>query len=108
MVERAIKLYYAPRKGIDEELLREELFKLADFLKARASLGRDVEIYSITKLSRNSVEGYILIRGEREEDVELEAELAASFVKSALQNFDCDIVEDSAVGKLSAKLKDFL
>lgn len=108
MIERVVKLYYTPRKEADEELMKEELHKLADLLRARASLSRGVEIYSITKLSRGGVEGYVLVRGERREEVELEAELIKSFVKSALRDFDCEVLEGGALSKLSVKLKDFL
>ncbi len=83
MAYRFLKLYRTV--DTDQRIIEEELKKLGEFIKHRASQNKDISYYTLTYMSGKDIDGYIIIEGE-ESRVEHEIELVIGFIESSLNN----------------------
>jgi len=95
MKYRYIRLYRLVDS--DQRVTEEEVRKLADFIKHRASLNNKLSYYVITIAERNSTDGLVVISGVDENRVNYEVDLIVGFVESSLKTIKAKVVDTDKI-----------
>ncbi|OYT40709.1 MAG: hypothetical protein B6U89_01340 [Desulfurococcales archaeon ex4484_58] len=71
---------------VDIAIVEDELRRLGEFIKHRASLNRDISYYTLTFVKKNEVNGYIILGGRERDKIERELEIIMGFIESGFKS----------------------
>lgn len=74
----------------ERNVVEEDLKKLGEFLKQRASSNKKLSYYTLTYVRKGEVDGYIIVEGG---DVDKEIEIIKTFIDSNLTSIKTKVVK---------------
>lgn len=79
----------------DRRSIEADLIKLAEFIKYRSGRSRELSYYTLTFVRKGSIDGFIVIESDNEEELVKEVELIRGFIESNLNTIKASIVKHS-------------
>ncbi|MET1160240.1 MAG: hypothetical protein ABWW65_04705 [Thermoprotei archaeon] len=82
------------------ETLDDDLKKLCEYIRHRASLSKDVVFYVLNYAEKNNVGGLVIISGDDASRVKYEVDLLIGFIESSLSSIRARIIRPKHVKTL--------
>ena len=76
-----------------DNIVEQDLKKLSEFIRHRASKSKDIEYYTVTFMKRDNVSGFIIVKGVVKEKVDYEVELLEGFIESSLEAITARVIK---------------
>lgn len=85
----------------ERSVVEEDLKKLGEFLKQRATSNKNLSYYVLTYVKRGDVDGYVIVEGG---DVDKEIDIIETFINSNLVSVKTQIVRSVSEKTISIPL----
>ncbi|WP_052833835.1 hypothetical protein [Staphylothermus marinus] len=82
-IVKYIRLYRVV--DIEETEIEKDLRKLGEFIKQRSNNKKDITYITISFITKNNVDGLIILRGKDKEKIDVEAEIITDYIESSLK-----------------------
>ncbi len=86
--------------GYDRMVVEEELKKLIEFIKKRASQNKDLSYITVTMVHKSDVDGVIVLEGKESSKLVKEIEIIKGFIDANLESIGAEIVDEKSIATM--------
>lgn len=86
--------------GYDKIIIEEELKKLIEFIKKRASKNKDLSYITVTMVHKSDVDGVIVLEGRDPSKLVKEIEIIKGFIDANLESIGAEIIDEKSIATI--------